>query len=243
MQPRRALALAGICIMTAGCSSHSTQATPTATVSTSATTSTAATPLAEAALDGLLLSPAEINTAMGASQLSVTRDTKDMVDNSASFSRPECLPIDSPGEAKAYSGSGSTAVREQDLSDPARTYMAVQAVVLFPSAQQAAAFFKASSQSWQACSDGSFVNTLSGGREVWDVGPISNTKGILSTVTRMHTEEYDGPTTNEGAALTGQRVLTVRNNVVVDIAAASSTANDSAGVNIAQQIAAKVPSG
>jgi hypothetical protein len=61
MQPRRALALAGICILAAGCSSHSTEATPTATVSTSATTSTAATPLAEAALDGLLLSPAEIN--------------------------------------------------------------------------------------------------------------------------------------------------------------------------------------
>ena len=241
MQQRRALALAGIYIRAAGCSSHNTQATPTA--STSATASTTAPPLAEAALDGLLLSPADVNSAMGAAQLSVARDAKGIADNSASLSRLECLPVYSPGEAKAYAGSGSTAFREQDLSDPPRTHVAVQAVVLFPSAQQAAAFFKASSQSWQACSDGSFVNTLSGGREVWDVGPISNTNGILNTVTRMHTEEYDGPTTNEGAALTGQRVLTVRNNVVIDIAAASPTANDSAGVNIAQQIAAKVPSG
>jgi len=241
MQQRRALALAGICLLAAGCSSHSSRATPT--TSTSATTSTTATPLAEAALDGLLLTPAEINTAMGAAQLSAARDTKDMADNSASVSRPECLPIYSPGEAKAYSGSGSTAFREQDLSHPPHSHIAVQAVVLFPSAQQAAAFFTASAQSWQACSNGSFVNTLSGGREVWDVGPISNTNGILSTVTGIHLEVYDGPATNEAPALTGQRVLTVRNNVVIDIAAASSTANDSAGVNIAQQIAAKVPSG
>jgi hypothetical protein len=152
MQQRRALTLAGICILAAGCSSHSTQATPT--------TSTTATPLAEAALDGLLLTPADINTAMGAAQLSAARDTKDMQDNSASVSRPECLPIYSPGQAKAYSGSGSTAFREQDLSDPPHTHIAVQAVVLFPSAQQAAAFFTASAQSWQACSNGSFVKTL-----------------------------------------------------------------------------------
>jgi hypothetical protein len=60
MQQRRALALAGICVLAAGCSSHSTQATPTATASTSATTSTTAPAVAEVALDGLLLSPAEI---------------------------------------------------------------------------------------------------------------------------------------------------------------------------------------
>jgi hypothetical protein len=49
------------------------------------------------------------------------------------------------------------------------------------------------------------------------------------------------PRTPPGGGLTGQRVLTVRNNVVIDIFTDSSTPNDPAAVNIAQQIAAKVP--
>jgi hypothetical protein len=36
--------------------------------------------------------------------------------------------------------------------------------------------------------------------------------------------------------------MTVRNNVVIDVLTDSSTANDPAAVNIAAQIAAKVPS-
>ena len=85
--------------------------------------------------------------------------------------------------------------------------------MLIPSAQQAAAFFTASSQRWQACSNGSFTHTMSGGREVWDVGPISNTNGVLSTSARINLEIYDHPSSQNGAA-----------------------------VNIAEQIANKVPS-
>jgi hypothetical protein len=51
-----ALALAGICILAAGCSSNSNRATPTAT------TSTTAPPVAEAAPDGLLLIVIDIFT-------------------------------------------------------------------------------------------------------------------------------------------------------------------------------------
>jgi PknH-like extracellular domain len=117
-----------------------------------------------------------------------------------------------------------------------------QSVVLFPSAQQATAFFTASAQRWQACSNGSFVHTMSGGREVWDVGPISNTNGVLSTAARISLEIYDRPTSQEGAGLTAQRAMTVRNNVVIDVLTDSSSANDPAAVNVATQIAAKVPS-
>jgi hypothetical protein len=111
-------------------------------------------------------------------------------------------------------------------------------VVLFPSAQQAAAFFAASAQSWQACSNDTFAHTMSGGREVWDVGPISNADGVLSTVARISIEIYDHPQEGDGA--TGQRALTVRNNVAIDVFTYNSTASDPA-VSIAQQIAAKVP--
>jgi PknH-like extracellular domain len=240
MQQRMVLALAGTCILAAGCSATSHRATPIASTSSTTAPPVAATapPVAAAALDGLLLSAAEINTAMGATQLSVAVDTKQMDDVSAMVSRPECLPIYSPAEVGAYAGSGWTAVHRQDLSDP--THAVVQSVVLFPSARQAAAFFTASAKSWQACSNGSFDHVMSGGHEVWDVGPISNTNGILSTVAQISLEVDHIPATPEGS-LTGQRVLTVRNNVVIDILADSTTANDPAAFNIAAQIAAKVP--
>jgi hypothetical protein len=83
MQRRMALALAGLCVVVGGCSSKSNEATP------SATTSTTPPPVAQAALDGLLLSVAEINTAMGAAQLSVSADRKQMEDVSAMLWRPE----------------------------------------------------------------------------------------------------------------------------------------------------------
>lgn len=235
MQQRMAVALAGICILAAGCGSNSNRATPTAT-----TLSTTVPPVAAAALDELLLSAAEINAAMGATQLSVTVDTKQMEDVSAMVARSECLPIYSPAEAAAYAGSGWTAVHRQDLSAP--THAAVQSVVLFPSARQAAAFFTASAKSWQACANQSFTHIMSGGHEVWEVGPISNTNGILSTIAQISLEVDHLPATPEGGGLTGQRVLTVRNNVVIDIFTDSPNANDPAAVKIAQQIAAKVPS-
>jgi hypothetical protein len=110
---------------------------------------------------------------------------------------------------------------------------------LFPAPEQAAAFFTASSTNWRKC-DGSFVNILSGGREVWDVGPISETNGVLSIGTKTHLEIYDKPP-QDTAGSTGQRALTVRNNVVIDTAATNSAPNDSAALKIADQIAVKVP--
>jgi hypothetical protein len=230
---RLAVALAGLCVLAAGCGANSGQANPT--VSGPAT----APRIAEPALPGLLLDATQVNAALGATDLAVSNDAKDMTDHGASVSREECLAIFGPGEAKAYVGSGWNTFREQQLADPARTRWAVQSVVLFPTAEQAAAFFTASSTKWRKC-DGSFVNSLSGGREVWDVGSVSEVDGMLSVTTTSHLEVDDKPAQqNSGSA--GQRALTVRNNIVIDIAASSSGPNDPAAVKIADQIAAKVP--
>lgn len=231
MQQRWALALAGFCILAAGCGSGGNHAAG----------ASATTPLVvESALPGLLLSAAEVNTAMGSTDLSLSSDVHEMIDASASVSREECLAIFSPAEVKAYINSGWTAFREQTLTDPESKKWAVQSVVLFPTAEQAAAFFTASSTNWRKC-DGSFVNILSGGREVWDVGPISETNGVLSIGTKTHLEIYDKPQEQDNAGSTGQRVLTVRNNVVIDTATTNAAPNDSAAVKIAEQIAAKIP--
>jgi hypothetical protein len=83
---------------------------------------------------------------------------------------------------------------------------------------------------------------MSGGCEVWAVGPISNNNGVLSTAARISLGIYDRPAARGGGRLTAQRALTVRNNVVIDVLTDSPAANDPAAVNIAVQIAAEVPS-
>jgi hypothetical protein len=230
---RFALALAGLCVLAAGCGSSGDHDSHTSGAPTGP-------PLVvEPALPGLLLSPAEVDTAVGASDLAVTGDANDMSDSGASVSRQECLAILRPGQARAYLNSGWSAFRSQQLSDPQRSRWVAQSVVLFPTAEQAAVFFTASSTNWRRC-DGSFVNTLSGGRENYDVGPIAETNGVLSTTIRVHLEVYDNPSAGHDA--TNQRVLRVRNNVVIDVGAGGAP-DDAGAAKVAEQIAAKVPNG
>jgi serine/threonine kinase PknH len=197
-------------------------------------TSPPSTPLGVAALDGLLLSPAEINNAMGATGIHVLGNVTEMGADSSEYSDPACAPLFGDAEASSYAGSGWIAVRTQhlgDFTDPKNVAPGVhevhQDVVLFPTAQFAAAFYTASSHSWQACANRSFTHTTTGAP--WAVGPVVNLNGTLATTK-----------TQEGGGGWGcQRALTVSNNVAIDVQACSYTPGDQA-VNIAHQIAAKV---
>jgi hypothetical protein len=101
-------------------------------------------------------------------------------------------------------------------------------VVLFPSAKQAAAFFDMSAKQWPACHE--YTHTQSGSQ--WTAGHISNANGVLSTTA---TQQNTGP--HDWAC---GRALAVRNNVIIDVNTCSADPKDTA-VNIANQIAAKVP--
>jgi serine/threonine-protein kinase len=79
------------------------------------TTSQPVTPVAEAALEGLLLSPDQINTAMGAIGMTASGTITTMGDQSASVVDKACLPMAGPAQAAVYAGSGWTAVRWQLL--------------------------------------------------------------------------------------------------------------------------------
>jgi hypothetical protein len=211
-------------------------ASPTPTAQPS-TTTPPAPPVAEAALAGLLLSPADINTAMGVTGMRVTADHSALADISAHVPDKDCRAIQSAGETSRYTGSGWGAAREQILEDGPDTdhykNLLLQWVVSFPSADRAAAFFTASSQRWLACSNRTFTYTVNkpGTADlVYDAGPVSNRDGILSDT---FTQEGTG-----GWAC--QRALTVTNNIAIDITACSLNPADSA-VDIAHQIAAKVP--
>jgi hypothetical protein len=224
-------AAAGICIFTAGCNGQPNQS-PKASTTTTTTTTKAAPPVAESVLHGLLLSPEQINAAMGATDMKVTNSRTAMSDDSATMTPMECLAIDGSAQAQVYANSGFIAERDQtlDLQEGDNlTHFAEQAVVLFPTAKQAGAFFTASAAQWQACHDYTHVQS----KTQWTVGAISNTNNVLSTVTTLQ----NPPSTGWKAC---GRALAVKNNVIVDVNTCSVDPKNSA-VDIANQITAKVP--
>ncbi len=220
-----ALVVAGLCTLSVGCGG-SNHAGKTSTTTT--TPPYIAPPLQERALDGLLLNPDQINAAMGAKGMTVTKTHDSMSDDSATMEPKECLAIDGSAQAQVYAGSGFTAERDLSLQDGDNfTHYVDQAVVLFPTARLAAAFVANSAKQWPACHHYTHIQT----RSQWDAGPISDSKGVLSTITTEREAKAPGWACG--------RALLAKNNVVVDVNTCSASPADTA-VNIANQIAAKV---
>jgi hypothetical protein len=203
-------ALASACIFVASCSRG------------------APPPIATDVLDRLLLSPAEINTAIGTTGMLLNgTGGAVMSDNSANIPDKDCR-FSLPLEASVYDGSGWIAKLEQYLSDSSHTVQ--QAVVSYPSANDAERFFTASAQRWQACSMRQFSYIAPGQPDqVWTVGPIAITNGTLSTTT----------TRKGGGGWACQRALAVSNNVAIDVMVCAVNPAHATVFNIVDQIAAK----
>jgi len=217
------LAVAVICVLVGGCGSTIGNAESTTT-----TRPMIPRPLVERELAGLLLSPEQVNAAMGATAMTVTNAQTSMSDNSATMAPPECLALDGAAEAAVYADSGFRAERDQSLNDGDNfTHYLKQAVVLFPLVEKAGAFLEASAQQWPACHQ--YTHLQSGSQ--WSVGQISNANGTLSaTVTELNAS---APGWGCG------RALALRNNVIIDVNTCSANPADSA-VKIANQIGANV---
>jgi serine/threonine kinase PknH len=190
-------------------------------------------PVAETALQGLLLSPDQLDTAMGAKGMTVVGTITTLPDGSGQVPDKACVPLEGAGQATIYAGSGWTAVSGQRVADQPHARLVEQIVVLFSSAQDARAFFTASAQRWPACSNRQHDETTTAGQtQVHTVGPVSNTNGTLSaTIT--------GILARNGTSGVCERALTMANNVAIDIDACGVSPSGAA-VTIADQIAAKV---
>ncbi len=196
------------------------------------TTTTSRPPVAVGALDELLLSPTDVNKAMFAGGMSVKQTDSKMYDDSSDIPDAACRNS-SPADTAVYAGSGWTAVRVQYLHDVGDNYTheAEQAVVSFPSANEASAFYKSSASRWNDCANRQYHVVKAGWPdEIWSVGPISNSNGLLSTTRTL----------KGGNGWSCQRVLTASNNVVIDVVACSADSPPDAATSIARQIAAKV---
>ncbi|MGB8501484.1 sensor domain-containing protein [Mycobacterium sp.] len=222
-QPTAALAVAVICVLIAGCGSTIGNAESTTT-----TRSIIPRPLVERELAGLLLTPEQVNVAMGTAGMTVTNKQTSMSDNSATMAPQECLAIDGAAEAPVYANSGYWAERDQSLNDGDNfTHYLKQAVVLFPTVEKAGAFFDSSAQQWPACRQ--YTHTQS--ESQWSVEQISNANGTLSTTATQQNASAPGWACG--------RALALRNNVIIDINTCSANPGDPA-LKIADQIAANV---
>lgn len=220
------VAVAGICILGAGCGGGSNHSS---VKSTTTTTSLIPRPVVERELDALLLAPEQISPVMGAKDMAITRRHDAMSDDSATMKPPECLAIDGAAQAQVYANSGFTAVRDQALNDGDNfTHYAEQAVVLFPTAKLARVFAVASALRWPACHG--YTHLQSGTQ--WTVGPISDTNGTLSVIATQQNARAGGWACG--------RALAMKNNVIVDVNTCSPDPKNSA-IDIANLIAVKVP--
>ncbi len=222
-RPTDALGVAVICVVVAGCGTNIGNAESTAISRTMIPR-----PLVERELAELLLTPDQVNAAMGTTGMAVTGAQAAMSDNSSTMAPQECLAIDGAAEAPVYAESGFWAERDQSLNNGDNfTHYLKQAVVQFPVVEKASAFLDASTQQWQACRE--YTHLQSGTH--WSVGKITNANGALQTVATLQNASAPG----WGCG----RALAVKNNVVIDVNTCSANPADSA-MKIADQIAANV---
>lgn len=228
-------------LLVAGCGGTATKdaASTTADTTTAAsttvasTTASAAPPITEAALDGLLLTPADVDAVTGVTGMSVAATSNALATDIqvAADAPPEkiaCVGIAGTAEAQAYAGAGSTAVRDQVLTAPGEngaSRTAAQSVILFDSAEKASAFVTGSAEKWSICKG------YRGAESASTVSPVATTDGVVSTTITT--------TDSGGATVDCQRALTAANNVVVEASACSAAAPDAA-LALARRIAAKV---
>ena len=194
-------------------------------------------PVSVSDLDGLLLRPDRVNTSLNAGAMKVWFSATDMWDWSAGVSDNNCLAVDGPAQDRVYAGTGWIAMRGQRLDDSDdgsrnRNHYAIQAVVAYPTAREAKTMYDSSVRSWAACANRQFSDTPRDQTgTVWTVADTHQVGGTLST-----SEVQEG-----ARGWSCQRALTVRNNVAIDTVTCAYFLTGGSAVDIAQQIAAKVP--
>jgi hypothetical protein len=189
-------------------------------------------PVPASALDGLLLSAGDIDTVMGTHGMVAHQPFTNLAQRSNLLPNKNCLGIWQVGEAAIYDGSSLTAFRGQDLRQPdTDTWdaLVVQAVVSYPAADAARAFFSESADRWSKCTN-HHVNMT--------VNDQPQPKLFFGNLTKTDTE-LSMPVTRGENERSCQRVLSVVSNIIVDVAACNHDATDQAAT-IAQKIKDRV---
>jgi PknH-like extracellular domain len=196
------------------------------------TSPTPPAPVPVPTLDGLLLSAGDIDTVMGTHGIVAHPAFTTLAQHSNLLPNKNCLGIWQIGESAIYNGSSLTAFRGQDLRQPdTDTWdaLVVQAVVSYPAADAARAFFSESADRWSKCTN-HHVNMT--------VNDQPQPKLFFGNLTKTDTQ-LSMPVTSGENDRSCQRVLSVVSNIIVDVAACNHDATDQAAT-IAQKIKDRV---
>jgi hypothetical protein len=167
-------------------------------------------------LDELLLSVADIDTAMGATGMRPQPAESEMGDNRNLLPNLNCLGVWQPDEASIYGKRGETngwsAMRRQMLRAPDTEqwdFLAVQSVISYPSAEAANAFFAESADRWSKCTNHHVNITLNDKKlPKWLSGSLDRTP------TRLSMPISRGAGRDSRSC---QHVLGVSANIIVDV--------------------------
>ena len=189
------------------------------------------------ALDGALLSVAEVDTAMGTTSMVAHPRVDAMSDHRNLLPNLNCLGIWQVNEAGVYGKDGWIALRQELLRAPdtdAWQTLVVQSVVNYPSTDAAHDFFAQSSDRWSKCTNHNVNITLNDQPlPKWRSGELTKTDTELAI-----------PFTRGDAVGVAScpRVLKVENNVVIDVQACTRDASTGTkATTVADEIAAKLP--
>ncbi|KAA8939284.1 sensor domain-containing protein, partial [Mycobacterium sp.] len=178
----------------------------------------------------ILLPPRDVAASMGTPSMEIANQSQQLRAPTGNLSNPDCLGAFEPIGESTYAGSGTKAVRGQQLHTPDNNLRVDEAVVGFPNAQRATAFVAAQAEQWKACAGQAVTLTTEHGREFhWTFGELTGTSPAITQV-RM-------PRDPRRASC--QRVLSAVSDVVFDVEACAANVADQ-GSQIADQMAAKV---
>lgn len=198
----------GLCLLLTGCS-VTTAGRPTAAPDLGRWQPP---PIQPAQLDGLLLSPGEINAIGGSTDLTLRSTLSQMAADDENLVGRSCLDIYSPIQETVYRDSSWNVVTGQLLNDArpegSARHAVIQGLVSFPDAEAAKQFFRQAEQRWSACSGRSAFVVRPGRRMVaWSFRDVETNENTL-TATQI-------PSFSDG--YTCQRAMGLRNNVIIDV--------------------------
>lgn len=221
--------VAALCLTATGCAS-----TTAGTATTQSEPSQPAVPTTVDTLPALLLSASRVGSVIG-HDVVVTREVSTAWSDNGHL--PDgCLAIAGAAQENVYANTGWTAMHGQVLRDPpggpSWSHLAVQAVVLFPSAQAASDFLATSRDEWAGCANRELTYVEQPAPDqVWSVGPARLDHDVL-TVSRIQ---------RSPERWSCQRALTVRGTVAVDVEACNLNGTTSAAAAIATAIGDRLP--
>lgn len=192
----------------------------------------------DSALDGLLLSTAEVNAIMGTSDMSPHPVVTVMGDHRNLLPNLNCLGAWQVDEAPIYDPSHWKALRQRLFRAPDTDQwntLVVQSVVSYRTADGARDFFTQSADRWSKCTN-HHVNIRLNDQQLpaWLSGDLTQTDTMLS----MPVTRGSGDQTRSC-----QRALAVAANLILDVQACKpqQSAPITQAVDIADEIVSKLP--